>query len=184
MTPRPALRRVVPVLIVLVLLGSALSLVLALTRPDPKPPADRPGAGSEPYAAALLEGEGGAAVEAMVRAMPVVLAYDYRDLDSGLAEATTLMTDGFAKAFTRSFNTSARPLARRQRAVAEARVRGAGVVRVIDADAVVALAYVNQVLTSRPERSAKKTEIITRSRVLVRLVREGETWLVSNISPI
>ncbi len=180
----PAPRRVVPVLIVLVLLGSALSLVLALTRPDPQPPADLPGAGSQPYTATRLAGGAGPAVEAMVRALPVALSYDYRDLDADLADATALMTDGFAKAFTRSFNTSARPLAKRQRTVAEARVRGAGVVRVLDDDAVVALAYVDQVLTSRTEPKAEATESISRSRVLVRLVLEGETWLVSNISPV
>lgn len=180
---RPASRRVVPVLIVLVLLGSALSLVLALTRPDPRPPADLPGAGSGPYVETRLAGGGGPAVETMVRVLPVALGYDYQDLDGSLADARTLMTDGFAKAFTRSFNTSARPLARKQRAVADARVRGAGVVRVIDEAAVVALAYVDQVVTSHPKRS-EKSEVITRSRVLVRLVLEGETWLVSNISPV
>ena len=180
----PAPRRVVPVLIVLVLLGSALSLVLALTRPDPRPPADLPGADVEAYTATRLAGGGGPAVEAMVRALPVVLSYDYRDLDADLADATTLMTDGFAKAFTRSFNTTARPLAKRRRTVAEADVRGAGVVRVLEGDAVVALAYVDQVLTSRTRPKAEATESISRSRVLVRLVLEGETWLVSNISPV
>ncbi len=176
--------RVVPVLIVLVLLGSALSLVLALTRPDPRPPDDLPGAGQGPYAMTRLVGEGGSAVQAMVQALPVALGYDYRDLDDGVADATALMTDTFAEEFTRSFDTSARPLARRQRVVAEARVRGAGVVRVVDADTVVALAYVDQVLSRRPRTVAKPSEVITRSRVLVRLVRTGEVWKIDNISPV
>ncbi|CAN5194066.1 hypothetical protein BH09ACT12_BH09ACT12_25420 [soil metagenome] len=178
-------RRVVPLLTVLVLIGSALSLGLALTRPDPEPPADLPGAGSGTYEAAPLVGTAGPAIEAMVAALPIVLGYDYRDLDGGLAAATALMTESFASAFTRSFNSSARPMARKEKSVAEARVRGAGVVRTVRKRTVVALAYVDRVLVqSTTLKPGDAPEVLTRNRVLVRLVRVDDDWKIANISPV
>ncbi|WP_300401828.1 hypothetical protein [Nocardioides sp.] len=185
--PRLAPRNVVPVLTILVLIGSALSLALALTRPDPRPPADLPGAdgGVGTYQAADLEGPGGPAVAAAVELLPVALSYDFRDLPGGLDDATAVMTPTFAEAFTASFNSSARPLARRQRAIAQAQVRGAGLVRVIDSQTVLALAYVDQVLVqSRTLARSDPPQVLTRNRVLVRLARVDGEWLVANISPI
>ncbi|MAS55162.1 hypothetical protein [Nocardioides sp.] len=185
--PRLAPRRVVPLLTILVLIGSALSLALALTRPDPRPPADLPGvaAGAGGYRSADLEGAGGPAVQAMVELLPIALSYDFRDLPGGLDEATDVMTPTFAKAFTASFNSSARPLARRQRAVAQAQVRGAGLVRVIDSQTVLALSFVDQVLVqSRTQGRSEPPRVLTRNRVLVRLARVDGDWLIANISPI
>lgn len=187
MTPRlvPSPRRALPVLTVLVLLGSALSLVLALTRPDPQPPADLPGAVPGPYVAARLAGPGGSAVEAMTRVLPIVLGYDFRELDEGLSAATGVMTKAFARRYRRSFNGSARPLAKRQRSVVEAEVRGAGQVRLIDEETVLGLAYVDQVLVrSAEEESSDLPRTLERYRVLVRLVKVGDDWLVANISPV
>lgn len=183
--PRPAARRVVPLLTVLVLLASALIVVLALTGPDPQPPANLPGAAPGDYEPADLAGDGGPAIERMAEVLPVTLGYDYRALDEGLAEATALMTNRFARRFTRSFNSSTRPLAKRQETVASARVLGAGLVRLTDPDTVVGLAYVDQVLVKRATRKpGGPPEGITRSRVLVRLVQVDDTWLVANISPV
>lgn len=182
--PRLAPRRVVPLLTVLVLLASALCLVLALTRPNPQPPADLPGAGSGPYEVAELAGEGGPGIEAMVRLLPVALGYDHRELNAGLARAKALMTPEFASAFAEAFNSSARPLANREQAVVEARVRGAGLVRVTGAT-VVGMAYVDQVLVEGTSLDAgDPPRVLTRSRVLVRLLRVGGSWVISNISPV
>ena len=185
--PRLAPRNVLPLLTILVLIGSALSLALALTRPDPRPPADLPGAdaGAGTYVAADLDGPGGPAVTAAVELLPVALGYDFRNLAGGLDDATDTMTPPFAEAFTTSFNSSARPLAKRQRAIAQARVRGAGLVRVIDSQTVLALAYVDQVLVqSRTLARSDAPQVLTRNRVLVRLARVDGDWLIANISPI
>lgn len=182
--PRLASRRVLPLLIVLVLLASGLSVVLALTRPNPQPPADLPGSGIGAYEVALLAGEGGPGIEAMVRVLPVVLGYDYRDLNAGLAKSKALMTPQFAREFAAAFKSSARPLAIREQAVVEARVRGAGLVRVVGAT-VVGLAYVDQVLVEGDSLDAgDESRVLSRNRVLVRLLEVSDSWVISNISPV
>ena len=178
-------RRVVPVLTVLVLVASGLSLALALTRPDPRPPPDLPGAGPRAYEPADLAGPAGPAVEAMVDALPEALGYDFRRLDDDLSEATALMTRGFAVRFRRSFDTTARPRAREDRAVVEAPVRGAGLVRLLDDETALALAYVDQVLVrGRSLEPGDEPRVLSRYRVLVRLVRVRETWKVADISQV
>ncbi|WP_323792116.1 hypothetical protein [Nocardioides sp.] len=179
-------RRVLPVLTVLVLLGSALSLVLALTRPNPQPPQDLPGAATgSAYVPPELEGPGGPGVLAIAEAIPTVLGYDHRRLDEGLREATALMTKPFARRFRGAFNSSARPLALRQLRVVDAEVRGIGQVRVIDATTVLALAYVNQLLvSSRTQPSPEEPTVLSRYRILVRATVVGTEWRVTNISPV
>jgi hypothetical protein len=178
-------RRLVPVLTALVLAGSALSLVLALTRPDPTPPADLPGVGSGDYRAADLAAPAGPALEAVVESLPVALGYDFRRLDEGLDDATSLMTRSFARRFTTSFDDSARPLARRERAVVEAPVRATGVVRTDDDGTVVALAYVDQVLVRGTSLEADEdSRVLSRYRVLVWLEEQDGTWLIANLSPV
>ncbi len=69
--------------------------------------------------------------------------------------------------------------------MAEARVRGAGLVRVVDDTTVVALAYVDQVLLSSAELEVgDRPQVLARNRVLVRLVLRDDTWLIANISPV
>jgi hypothetical protein len=177
--------RVVPVLTVLVLLASALSVVLALTRPDPQPPADLPGAGPGAYRVASLAGPGGPAVEAVAAALPVVLGYEVGRLDEDLAAARALMTRSFARRFTASFDESARTFARRQQATVEASVRGAGLVRVVDDTTVLTLAYVDQVLVGgRSIEAGDSPRVLARYRVLVRLVTDGDGWRIDDMSPV
>lgn len=179
-------RRVLPVLTVLVLIGSALSLVLALTRPNPQPPEDLPGAAVDaPYAVPELAGPGGPGVKAIAEALPVVLGYDFRRLDEDLQEATALMTKPFARRFREAYDATARPLATRQQRVVEAEVRGIGQVRVIDPTTVLALAYVNQLLVrSRTQASTDEPTVLSRYRVLVRATVVGSSWRVTDISPV
>ena len=179
-------RRVLPVLTVLVLIGSALSLVLALTRPDPQPPEDLPGSAvAGTYVAPELAGPGGPGILAIAESIPVVLGYDFRRLDEGLEEATALMTKPFARRFRSAFNSAARPLASRQQRVVDAEVRGIGQVRVIDATTVLALAYVNQLLvSSRTQPSSEEPTVLSRYRVLIRATVVGDAWRVANIGPV
>lgn len=178
-------RRNVAVLTVLVLIASALSVVLALTRPDPQPPADLPGSSPAAYQVASLAGPGGPAVEAVAAALPVVLGYQVGRLDEDLAAARALLTRPFARRFTASFEESARTFARREQATVEASVRGVGLVRVLDDTTALALAYVDQVLVrGRSIAPDGPPRVLARYRVLVRLVSSGGTWRIDDMSPI
>lgn len=188
--PRPGLSptsgaRVVPVLIVLVFLGSALSLGLALSRPDPGPPTDLPGSTSGPYVPVPLAGPGASAIASMGEVLPSVLGYDYRSLDRGLTEATAVMTRSFADDYRALFDSSARRLITRQRSVIEAQVKGIGQVRVLDDDTVLGLAYVDQVLVRGKSLSSDaEPRVQGRFRVLVELVAANGGWKIANMSPV
>ncbi|GAA5147725.1 hypothetical protein GCM10023340_20570 [Nocardioides marinquilinus] len=171
--------RLLVVLLTLVVLVSGLSVVLALTRPDLE------AAGAEPvvvggrYTPAEIDGPGGAALAAAVEAVPLTLTVDHRDLRGSLAAATRGMTPAFARAYTRIFDRTSRPFARERRAVTDAVVRGAGVVRSRGADDVVCLLYVDQrQVAGTPLKRGDQPRVLLRGRVLVRMVRRDGQWLV------
>lgn len=179
-------QRSIVVLLVLVVAGSVLSVVLALTRPEAEgvsaPPATT-GATPPGFRPADLLGPGGDALAAAVAALPATLSYDHTDLDASLAGATEQMTAGYRRVFTRTFDEQVRPLARRRAAVAQGLVRGAGVVRATGDDEVLCLLYVDQLLLeARGLRPAAAPEVLSRNRVRVSMVlREGE-WRISGLT--
>ncbi|MDO9457824.1 hypothetical protein [Nocardioides sp.] len=178
----------VAVLLALVVAGSVLSVVLALTRPDPVGAGEPPGTTGTTapgFRAADLVGPGGDALSAAVRSLPLTLSYDHRDLDGSLAAATALMTRRYATVFTRSFDRRVRPFAARRRAVAQGLVRGAGVVRTDDDENAVCLLYVDQVLVeARGLTRDDEPEVIARSRVRVDLVLVGGAWKIAGIRAV
>ncbi len=178
------LRRPVVVLLVLVLAGCALVVALALTRPDAAGPGPAPGGGAGDYRAADLPGPGGDALDAAVAAMPRALGYDHRDLAGSLRAATATMTDDYAVRFRRIYDERVGDFAERRRAVTQAQVRAAGVVRVGGEDRAVCLLYVDQVLTSGRDLAAGETEVLGRNRVVVDMVRRGDRWLVDDLDVV
>jgi len=176
-------RRLVLVLAVLVLVAGAATAYLA-TRPDR--PATAPTISKDgvfqPGTIGSTPGED--AIAATVATLPLALSYDYRHLDQGLADATAHMTSTFGSRFTSTFDKTAKPQAQEQKAVANALVRGAGLVD-LDGDHATCLAYVNQVLVSSRTMSRRKTPVkLTQSRVLVKLVHQRGGWLVDSIEPL
>lgn len=180
--------RRVSVLLVLVLVGSALSVVLALTRSDAGGAAEPPPVvrvGGPAYETAELLGPGGDALEAAVAAVPLAFGYDHRRLDADLEAATATMTRVYADSFARAFDRRVRPFAQRRRAVAEAVVRGAGVVRTRDDTTALCLVYVDQLLVgARGRRAGAEPELLAANRVLVDLVLRDGRWRVDGITTV
>lgn len=180
--------RCVSVLLVLVLLGSALSVTLALTRseargaPDP-PLVVRPDGPA--YEPAPLLGPAGRALEAAVASASRAFAYDHRELRAGLDAATATMTRAYATEFTRAFDRRVRPFAERRRVVTEAVVRAAGVVRTRDDAAALCLVYVDQLLVeARGRRPRAEPELLAAHRLLVELVLRDGRWKVDGITTV
>ena len=174
-SPTMTRRNLVLVLTVLVLLGSAQILWLALTKPEAEsPPSTDPELGS-------------AALAAATAALPLALTYDYRDLSGSLAAATAGMTPSFGKEFRGTFRATAAPLARDKQAVTDAAVRAAGVVRVdgeAGAEHVLCLVYIDQLLVSSDTMKREADPInVSQNRVLVDLVLADDAWLVDGITP-
>lgn len=184
----PLRDRRVAVLLVLVLIGSGLSVYLALSRPD----AD--GAGSPPipaatdgsrYVPADLVGPGGDALAAATEAVPTAFGFDHADLDGSLRSATAYMTTRYASTFTRAFRLNSRPLAQRRAGVAEGRVTGAGVIRTRDDTEVVCLVYLDQVLVeARGLARGQEPELLAHLRLRVDMVLRDGTWRVDGISTV
>lgn len=178
--------RRVAVLLVLVLAGSVLSVVLALTRPDVagvgEPPSLTEGT-SQGYRSADLVGPGGEALAAAVAAVPLAYSYDHRRLDASLKAATARMSARYRPAFTRDFDRKRRAVVR-EKVVARGVVRGAGVVRANGDDAVVCLLYVDEVLAQvRGRKRGADPQVLSR-RVRVAMVLAGGAWKIDGITQL
>ena len=124
------------------------------------------------------------AVRAAVTALPLALSYDYQAPERTLAAATSKMTPDFADEFRATFDATVRPLAVKEKAVTQAKVRAAGVVD-RSGKRVTCLVYVDQVLVSSTDlASGKKPVKVGQNRVLVRLVQVGHSWKVDDITPM
>jgi Mce-associated membrane protein len=175
-------RTTVLVLVVLTALAAAATAFLA-TGPAPKDTVPSISKDGAYHVGSLPDRDGKAAVEAAVDALPIALSYNYRDLAKGLADAQSHMTSSFGTDFANTFNKTAKPQATEQRAVANALVRGAGLVR-LDGDSAVCIVYVNQVLASSKTMGQKKSPVrLTQSRVRVGLSQQDGEWLVDSIEP-
>jgi hypothetical protein len=174
-------RLLVPVLVVLVVAAAALTWWVA-TRPAAEavePAVQQDGS----YTVGTIPGDGHEAVEAAVAALPIVLSYDFRTLDEGLDSAAGQMTDSFAGEFCDTFDKTVRAMATSKKAVTNASVRGAGVVRA-DNDKAVVLAYVDQVLVSGKQAKGANAPVkVSQSRVLVELRRDDGDWRIDAINP-
>lgn len=117
-----------------------------------------------------------AARDAADRAVTAVLSYDHRRLDAGREETLPLLT-GDAEA---QYVDVQRPLARtapRLESVVAAEVK-ASTVLAHDEDSARVLLFVDQLASSRKLSQPQ----LDQSRVVVDLVREGDTWLVSTLA--
>ncbi len=176
-------RRVVGLLFVLVLLGSAANVALAVTKPDRgADAASRPAVTADGYRPANLAGPGGPALEVAVRTAGLVLTYDHDHLDADLRRATAAMTPGLAATFRRSFRRTVVPAARRQRIEAVGVVRAAGLVRSRGADHATCLVYLDQRVRARA--GASSTPSLPARVVRVDVVRRDGDWLVAGLDPL
>ena len=116
----------------------------------------------------------GPAAEAAAAA---ILAYDYRSIDADEATALRFMTEDFAAEYTDNFDSVIRPSVERNR------VRVA--VSVLDSGVMTATEDTARVLLFLDQRSAsprfEHTRLDTR-RIEMSLVRDGDSWLVDDIS--
>ncbi|GAA1934684.1 hypothetical protein [Nocardioides marmoribigeumensis] len=176
-------RSVLLVLCLLALLAAGTFVALRETAPDQTLRSPRSGDTSAGYRPGTVAADLDGATQTAVEVLPRALGYDYRSLPAGLRRATALMSPSFAKEFRRTFEGSAAKLARSKKAVTRATVRAAGIVRASDRE-VTCLVYVDQVLVS--SATLKDTEApvrVSQNRVLVGLVRSGESWKVDSIRP-
>ncbi len=165
------MRRLVVVLFALVLLVAGANVALALSKPDAESPRTVSGPGRE-------------AVAAAVRAVPLVLGYDHRDLAAGLRESTAVMTPAYAQEFRVEFRRTAVPRARRQQEVADAVVRDAGLVRVADDDRAVCLVFVDLRLLATEGKTLDRPRVTGRTRLRVTLDRVDGEWLVAGLTAL
>jgi Mce-associated membrane protein len=117
------------------------------------------------------------------RALPVVLAYDYRHLDADQSNAGRYLTPSYRKEFDKTFallekNPDGTPGAALQtKTVVTASVVGTAV---MDADShlVHVLAYVNQV-----SKKGTQSPLLFQNRVRVTMVKQGDAWLIDGLDP-
>ncbi|MDT7692484.1 MAG: Mce-associated rane protein [Pseudonocardiales bacterium] len=132
-------------------------------------------------------------VASAVRAVPDLLAYDYRSLAATPDRARPHLTPEFAAEYQKTFQTAVVPMATANHAVTKALVRGAGVID-SSADRARCLVFVDQLLVSQtaappvappaaPAAAGVTPTQVAQNRVLVTLTRHDDTWLVSGLTP-
>lgn len=110
------------------------------------------------------------------RAATAILSYDYRTIDEGAQQARQYLTSGFRDKYDRFIDGVVGPNAPRTRTVVQAQVLASGIVRVGE-DRVDVL-----VLVARPTtNAARSTPQIYRDEVTMRMVRQGDRWLVDDM---
>ncbi|GAA4116154.1 hypothetical protein GCM10022215_15640 [Nocardioides fonticola] len=185
---RDALPRVVLVVLTLAVIAAGIVAARAWSeRPtDVRDRAPRSASSEDGYRVGTLPDRLDEAVEAAATTLPLALSYDYRSLEPGVAAATAGMTDTFAADYRRTFTGSAARLARQERAVTNAVVRAAGLVRTEGSDRALCLVYLDQTLVSSRTTEAKKDRTptqVAQNRVLVGVRLVDGRWLVDSISP-
>ena len=108
-----------------------------------------------------------------------ILSYDHKQIDEDVAQATKLMTDGFAEEYTSTIE-QVREEATATKSVVQAEVVASSVVTA-DPDRVEALLFVNQ--TTEGEQVEEPR--VDLNRVVVTLVRDDEQgWLVADLDAL
>jgi len=173
-------KRVTAVLATLVVLAGVLTFWLSQrSGPDDVVPA----VGDDgSYTVGTIPEAGDGPVKAAAEAMPVALSYDFRSLDDSLAQATALMTDGFADDFKATFTKTVVAMAGDKKAITKALVRGAGLIDQ-DGDHASCLVYVDQVLVSGEAKDPTQPVKVTQNRVRVSLTRVDGDWKIAGIEP-
>lgn len=115
-----------------------------------------------------------AAAEAAAAA---ILAYDHKSLDADQDAAARFMTDEFAEEYSETFEKVVRPAAEANRAKVTASVLASAVMRATE-DTARVLVFVDQATTSTESEGPR----IALNRVEMSMVREGDSWLVADIS--
>lgn len=117
------------------------------------------------------------------RALPVVLAYDYRHLAADKVAAERYLSRSYVKQFDETFallekGTDGQPGAALQtKTVVTAAVVGTAVMDA-DANRVHVLAYVNQT-----SRHGDKDPMLFQNRVDVSMVKQNGSWLIDGLDP-
>lgn len=111
-------------------------------------------------------------------AAAAVLAYDHTSLEADLETAVRFMTDDFAEEYSETFEKVVAPTAEDRQAKVTAAVQAAGVIRASEDTARVLLFVDQATVTAESERPR-----IALNRVVMTMVREGDRWLVDDISP-
>lgn len=129
------------------------------------------------------------AAAAAQQALPALLSYDYRHMDSDLRAAVPFLTPGFAKTYTRNFHLlsngrDGQPAPVQQtKTVVQARVLGTAV---MDAgtDQVHVLAFVDQTSRHRAGPSQQAcSPCVLQDRIQVTMVHRNDAWLVAGLNP-
>ncbi|GAA4811720.1 hypothetical protein GCM10025786_15460 [Nocardioides caeni] len=105
-------------------------------------------------------------------------SYDHQHLDEDLARVTDMSTGDFREQFTAALGTLTAAIEEAQ-GVSVGEVTDAGIVRADDASAVV-MAAVDATVTN----TSTKQPSLRRYRLQITLTRDGDGWLISDISPV
>lgn len=130
---------------------------------------------AEAQAAAQAESRAPAAAE---RAAQAVLSYNFETLEADKAKAVRLLTDGYRKDYTETFDTLVTKNAEQVKAEVEAQVVASAVTRASPNQADVLL-FVNQTTTSTANNGEPKTAL---NRVTLDMREVDGTWLVDGIT--
>ena len=115
------------------------------------------------------------------RAAKAIFAYNYQDMPADLARAKPYLTDSFAKEFTKNFHLLEKQAdgtpgpAIETKTVVKSDVPATSVVDAEDG-VVRVLAYVN-LTSTRPGRDPQ----IFQNRVTMKMVKDGDRWLVDKV---
>ena len=113
--------------------------------------------------------------------VPVILSYDYKSFDAGLAKSKAALTGRAVTDYTKAMTTSIKPNAVKAKAVVQASTDGAGIESVSpDGKQVTVVVFGEQKVTNST-LTAPRTDIF---RVRATLTLVGGHWLVSKFDPI
>jgi Mce-associated membrane protein len=111
------------------------------------------------------------------RAARAILVYDHERLEADRRSAVGFMTDDFAEQYTDTFEKVVAPAAEQTSAKVTAEVQAGGVIRA-SADRARVLLFVDQTTVS----SANEAPQQALNRVEMIMVREGDRWLVDDLT--
>lgn len=176
--------RALCVALAVLVLAAGAALAWVLVRDEPAHEASVYDEEDGSYAVGWIPEEGAAPVEAAIDGSRLALAYDHRKLDEGLEAATSRMTGDFGTEFRDTFERVVRRDATREKTVAVALVKGAGLVS-REGSRATALVFLNQVLlSSKGVAAGEEVRNVLQARVRISLERVDGDWLIDGIEPL